>query len=273
MKQTLLEIVQDVLSRMSSDEVNSIGDTTESMQVATLVKSKYYDIISRADLPEHKQLVQLTPSGDTALPILMYVPTGVGKIEWIKYFDTKEVDTAVVPGYKYVYILPNDQFIDMVNSFNPEESNVAQYTFEDTSNNYPNNFTFYYKNDLTPSYCTIISNYYVLFDSFDATQDDTLQASKMLVSARVMPVFVMEDNFTPDLDDMQFPLLINEVTALAFYELKQMINQKAEQEVKRQWNSAQKNKSIINRPTYFNQLPDFGRRSGTGGYAVTRRFS
>lgn len=271
MKQTLLQIVQDILSRMSSDEVNSISDTSESMQVATIVKNKYYDIISRADLPEHKQLVQLTPSNDTTQPTLMYVPAGVSKIEWIKYFDTKEVGNTAVPGYKYVYILSNTEFIDMVNSFNPDETNVASYLFQDTSNNYPNEFTIYYKTNLTPSFCTIISNNYVLFDTYDVSQDDTLQASKMLVSGTVIPAFLMQDSFIPDLEDMQFPLLFNESLGVAFYELKQMANQKADQEVKRQWNSAQKNKSIINRPTYFDQLPNFGRRAGTGGYSNATR--
>lgn len=271
MKLSLLQIVQDVLSRMSSDEVNSISDTTESMQVATIVKNKYYDIIARADLPELKQLIQLDPSNDPDLPVLMTIPQGVSKVEWIKYFDTKVVSNTAVPGYKYVYILPNDQFIDMVNSFNPDETDVRQYTFVDNANNYPNSFTLYYKNGFTPSYCSIFSNYYVLFDTYDVSQDDTLQASKMLVSGKVMPVFLMEDTFVPDLDDMQFPLLLSEVTALAFYELKQMIHQKAEQEVKRQWNSAQRNKAISSKPTAFEQLPNFGRWAGGWGYSNATR--
>ena len=53
MKYTLLEMTQDILSNMSSDEVNSISDTPESLQVATIIKQKYYDIVSRGDLPEH----------------------------------------------------------------------------------------------------------------------------------------------------------------------------------------------------------------------------
>src|SRR5882672_11876334 len=86
--QTLLDMTQEILSAMSSDEVNSIGDTTESLQVATIIKRKYFDIVSRSALPEHDQLIQLTSSGDTALPVLMYVPVEVNNIKWIKYFDT-----------------------------------------------------------------------------------------------------------------------------------------------------------------------------------------
>jgi hypothetical protein len=80
----------------------------------------------------------------------------------------------------------------------------------------------------------------------------------------------MVDTFTPDLDSQQFPLLVNEAKALAFFELKQQPHVKAEQELKRQWSTVQKNKSINNRPTYFNELANFGRR--TGNYYGTRGF-
>jgi hypothetical protein len=38
-KMTLLEIVQDILSDMDSDEVNSINDSVESLQLAQMIKS------------------------------------------------------------------------------------------------------------------------------------------------------------------------------------------------------------------------------------------
>lgn len=289
---TLLELTQNVLSRMSSDEVNSISDSTESLQVATIVKNKYFDIINRVNLPEHDQLVQLDPSLDDTSPVLMYVPEGVADLKWIKYFDSNVLDGSnpsdqthdtnvdlvtststanAAPGYLYVTILPANQFIDMVNSFNPRENNVESFTFVDSSNDFPGDFTFYYKNDRQPCYCTIISNYYVIFDSFDNTQDSTLQASKSMAWGRVIPNFQMVDSFIPDLAEEQFQLLLNEATALAFYELKQQPHQLAMQEASRGWSSVQKNKAVTNRPTYFNELPNFGRRSGV--YYGTRGFN
>ena len=41
MKFTLLEMVQEILSDMDSDEVDSIEDTVEAEQVATIVRSTY----------------------------------------------------------------------------------------------------------------------------------------------------------------------------------------------------------------------------------------
>lgn len=291
MKYTLLDMTQDILSSMSSDEVNSISDTTESLQVATIIKQKYFDLINRVNLPEHDQLVQLDPSLDNTSPVLMYVPDGVAELKWIKYFNSNVLDSAngsdhdintdIVPGsgvsattpppgYQYVTILPVNQFIDMVNSFNPMEDDVESFTFSDTSNNYPSNYTFYYKNGRQPNYCTIISNYYIIFDSFDTTQDSTLQASKTMAFGRVIPMFKMVDNFIPDLAAEQFQLLLNEAKSLAFFELKQQPHLLAAQEANRGWSTVQKNKAVTNRPTYFNELPNFGRRSGV--YYGTRGF-
>lgn len=248
---------------MSSDEVNSIGDTTESLQVATIVKQKYRDIVSRSAIPEHEQLIQLTPSNDGDKPVLMTVPDEVNKIEWIKYFDNHITDiTDPAPGYKYVTILPMTQFLEMINTFNPTDTDVSSFVFEDTSSNFPTHFTLYYKNSATPTYCTIISNSYVIFDTYDSTVDSTLQASKTMCAGQISPSFRMEDDFIPDLDDKEFPLLLNEAKALAFYELKQTPHVKAEQEIKRQWSAVSKNKSVSNKPSYFDQLPNFARRAG-----------
>lgn len=278
--QTLLDMTQEILSAMSSDEVNSIGDTTESLQVATCIKRKYFDIVARSHLPEHNQLIQLDPSNDIDMPVLMYVPDEVTSISWIKYFDSNVLDgttpntfehdvntdlqdnsgssTSGAPGYLYVTILPVQQFIDHVNRFNPEDDTVGTFTFTDAVNSFPGTYTFYYKNNAQPLYCTVISNKYVIFDSYDNTQENTLENSKSMCFGQVAPSFRMEDTFVPRIDETQFPLLLNEAKALAFYELKQMPHQKAEQEIKRQWSSLQKNKAV-EKMSDLDKSPNFGR--------------
>lgn len=359
MKRTLLDLTQTILSSLSSDEVNSISDTTESLQVAEIIKTTYFNIIARAGITDHKQLIQLDPSLDINNPVLMFVPAGIGSIEWLKYFNSNVLDspasgshgintdivpgivwsttstssvlvgtgtkiftvasatlpifvgqvvTAVsgtnsitgtvisyvglvltinatafvgsgtfaswtisstqsapaIPGYQYVTILPITQFLDMTLGFNPANSNVETFTFHDNSNNFDSAYTFYFKNDKQPQYCTILSNYYVIFDGFDNTQDSTLQSSKTMALGTVIPAWTMTDTFIPNLSEDQFPLLLNEAKSLAYFELKQSAHPKAEQEAKRGWSSLQKTKSIIDRPTYFDALPNFGRRGAAG---------
>jgi hypothetical protein len=291
MRRTLLDLTQSILSSLNSDEVNSISDTTESMQVANIIKDTYLNVIYRVNFPELNQLIQLDPSLDPTQPVVMYIPSNVGHVDWIKYFDsnvlndfntsTHGINIDIIPtaggtsppppGYKYVTILPIQQFIDMTNSFNPTESNVDSFVFTDTYNNRPGVFTFYYRDDRTPQYCTILSDHYVIFDSFDSTQDSTLQSSKTECFGEIIPNWNMTDSFIPNLDDEQFGLLLNEAKTLAFFELKQTPHPKAEQEAKRGWSSVQKDKSLINRPSYFDQLANFGRR-GLGARSQVSQF-
>lgn len=288
-EQTLLQLTQNVLSRLNSDQVNSISDTVESLQVAKIIENKYYDMVSRGDLPSQTMLRQLDSSDDADKPTLMYVPSGVTTIDWIKYFDANPSNsigqtqfgsyshgvntdlesnaslTGGEPaGYKYVNMIGISDFLDMINSFNPGEPDVGTYDFTEGGRN----FTLYYKDDIQPQYCTVIENNYVLFDAFDKGFDTTLQTSKSMFQGVGVSQFQLTDNFIPDIDDNQFSLLLNEAVSLAFYEIKQMPHQKADQEVRRQWSTVQKNKVIAQRPTPFDSMPNFGRVPRTGGYSV-----
>lgn len=251
MKLTLLGYVQNISSALSSDEVNSIGDTSESMQIAEIVKTSFFNIIARAGLPELKKLFQLEPSGSVAQPVLMLMPEGIRSIEWLKYYDADPSAKM----YKYVTLLPVQQFSDYVNGYNTSDTNVDVLSLTINSEN----FLFNYKNDVTPHYATIISDYYIIFDSYNHTLDSTLESANTQAFGEAEPIWRMEDTFIPDIDTEQVPLLLNEAKSLAYFELKQTPHVKAEQEAKRQWSSLQKDKSIDNKPTYFDQTPNYGR--------------
>lgn len=253
MKLTLLDLTQNILSSLNSDEVNSISDSTESMQVAQVIKTVYFNILSRAGLTVADGLFELYASGDINKPALMTKPSNVNKIEWIKYNIEEDLtlDPVLEPNFGYITILPLQQFTDMVNNFGSQEDNVEALNL--------NNSVFYYKNDRAPLFCTVLDNYYVIFDSYNATVENTLQSAKTFCYGQLSPAFTMSDSFVPDLDDQQFPLLLNEAKSLAFMELKQVQHPKAEQESKRQWSTLQKNKNVTGRPSSFDQLPNYGR--------------
>jgi hypothetical protein len=282
MRLTLLEYVQSILSSLDSDEVNSISDNPEALQVAEIVRAAYFNIIGRTDLPQHKQLLQLEPSLDPTQPVLMSIPDGISKIEWIKYFNSSNSDqpqsnpgfihdlnlditgaggtsVTVPPGYEDVTLLTVHEFINKMAGLNPANVNVGTFTFNDVSNNFPGNFTFYYLNDRQPQYCTVLSDWYVIFDAYNSTIDSTLQTTKTLCYGEVIPSFTMSDTFIPNIDERQVPLLLNEAKSLAFFELKQTLHTKAEQESKRQWSSVQRDKHRVDKPNDFEALPNFGR--------------
>jgi len=247
MKLTLLDLTQNILSSMGSDEVNSFSDTVESRQVAEVIKTSYYNIISRLQLPEHKIMFSLEASGDLDAPVLMYVPANISAIEWVRY-DTTE--TALEPVYTPMLRLNLTDFIDNMNQTSIDDANIASMVL--------NQYTFRYATNTMPRYYTVIQDRYVVFDGYDITIDDTLQESKTQCLGLQSPTFLLEDDFIPELDENKFPLLLNEAKALAFYEFKQMPHERAEQEVRRQWRSNQHNKHIT-KPDYLGELPDFGR--------------
>ncbi|HEY2810538.1 MAG TPA: hypothetical protein VGJ00_04015 [Rhabdochlamydiaceae bacterium] len=251
---TLLEIVQNILSDLDSDEVNSISDTTESLQIANIVKTKYNDIVSRSSLPEHHRLIQLNASGDSLKPVLMYAPAGTNQIDWIKYYNADP--SLAVLEFEYVRIVPLEQFLSTINQMNPNDSNVGSWTFNEP----PYNFNLRFFNDKQPQTCAILENYYILFDMYNSAIESTLQTSNSMVSAQIMVPFTMTDTFVPDIDDANFALLLAEAKSNAFVTLKQTVNPKIDQETKRQWSSVQKNKGLFNAPTYFDALPHFGRK-------------
>lgn len=282
-------MTQNILSAMSSDVVNSIFDTVESLQVAQIIQNKYYDIVARGDLTLDEQLFQLEPSNNPFVPVILRFPAGVTRIDWLQYMDTNPLDNTQtdqfgafshdldtdlvvtagsegnsIPGYKYIPIVPIDYFLDITNRMDVTQSNVIEYGFDPVNLSF--GFSLRAMNDRQPTLATAISNQYILFDSYDKTQDGTIQASKTMAYGQVVPVFELADGFIPTLDDNQFPLLLNESKSLAFYELKQMPHQKADEEIKRQWTVTQARKSKANKPSFFDALSNFGRVPRTGGY-------
>lgn len=249
MKYSLLDMTQVILSSLDGDEVNSISDTSESMQVARIIRTVYFNIINRAELPEHFDMFQLEASGDDALPIIMYRPENVAKLDWVKY-DTNE-DPLLPVSYNYVTIIPFNQYADMVANWDFSSGNTSEVVLS--------GFTIRYQNDRVPTYCTILKDRIIIFDAYNSTVEDTLQSSKTLCYGQLIPSFLMEDGFIPELDDSQFPLLLNEAKALAFLEMKQMAHEISVRDSNRQWTSLQRTKNLKGISPLDN-FPNFARR-------------
>ena len=60
MRNTLLQMVQSILSDMDSEAVNSISDTVEAEQVASVIQETFFNIVAARYIPEHRPLIKLT---------------------------------------------------------------------------------------------------------------------------------------------------------------------------------------------------------------------
>tara|TARA_R110000772_G_scaffold129472_2_gene237596 strand:- start:11789 stop:12577 length:789 start_codon:yes stop_codon:yes gene_type:complete len=225
MKMTLLELVQDILNDMDGDEVNSLDDTFESAQVAQIIKSTYYAMMSNRNWPHTKQAIQIAPSGDSALPTHMVLQQEIKELSFINYNKIKSGETRKL--YKPIRWLEPDDFLRVTNRRDNDSANVDVITD-------PTGVELLIKNDLAPTYYTSFDDDALVFDSYDITVDTTLQQSKIQAQAYVMPVWSPVDDFIPDLPSEAFTALLEESKSRAMLKLKQVSDVKAEQEAGRQ---------------------------------------
>ncbi len=256
MKYTLLEMTQQILVSLDGDEVNSIDDTEESRAVAKIIKECYYDLVGQLDLPEHFDFFQLDATSPST-PTVMTLPSDVITLEWIKYNEIVTDETDVK--YREVKYMPSKDFMEMVLGLNSDGDDVEQFSFTTNSET----FTLKCKNNGAPSWYTSFDDGKLLFDSYDSEEDDNLQASKTLCYGIVTPTFTLEDTFTPDLDARQFSALLNEAKAQCWADLKQQINNRAENKARQNKIDSQKKKQNIAYPdgqNYYFKYPNYGRK-------------
>lgn len=247
-KMTLLEVVQDILNDMNSDEVNSINDTIEATQVSYIVKNTYYELIHGKDWPHLRRLMVLDGVGDTSKPNYMKLPTVCNSITTLRYNKRKTTDTY--DKYEEVRYLDPQDFIRHTVTRNSSNSNII--TITDFSG-----VKLFIFNDRAPTYWTSFDNDYIVFDSYDVEVDSTLQSSKTQVYASVEPTWTIDDDFIPDLPAEAFSLLVAESKSTAFNALKQVPNQKEEQKSTRQRRRISSKKSkVVDEISY----KSFGRR-------------
>lgn len=255
MNYTLLDMVQRILEAMESDEVNNYDDTPESLAVANIIKEVYYDIISTLDIPEHYTMFQLNASGSSSYPVVMTLPSDIRDLIWMKYNAVTSGETE--SNFELVQYLDPPTFIDRMHRLNTGDTNVDSMSY--TVNG--DAFEFKYFTDRQPYFYTVFEDSILIFDGYDSSVDSTLQKSKTSCYGRLIPTFTLANTFTPNLDAGQMQLLLQEAKSQAFYELKQMPNQKAEGKARRAWINA--NKRARNVPVYipaYSRYPNYGRK-------------
>lgn len=227
-KMTILEMTQDILNDMDSDSVNSINDTEESLQVASVLQTTYHEIIDQRDQWDHLgQLGQLVASGNSELPTHMTLPALVQKINWIKY-NTK---AAVADKDTYVdvtYYSPLE-FMEKINARDSTDTTTVKLVTDPESS-----VVLMIKNDAAPTYYTTFDDNTLIFDSWDLGLDSTLTTAKSQWHGYKEPVFSKVDSYVPDLPSKLFSYYLSEAKSVCFNSIKQAPNAKEEQRSRRQ---------------------------------------
>jgi hypothetical protein len=252
---TLLEAIQEILSEMDSDEVDNYDDTPESLQVAHILKSTYYDMATELMLPEHETLFELTASGDVQKPAQMTLPSNVVRLDWIKYDNKATADTY--KDYRPVEYKTFFEFMDMQSSLRGLTAGVGQQNFTQNSET----FEVMYQDDAHPTWYTTTDQNILLFNSYNSDEDTTLQKSKTMCGGVVYPTFTLSNSFTADIDPQMFRLWISTAKNRAFMALKQAPNQETAATARRQQIATQKRKRRVTGDAEVYKVARFGRSS------------
>lgn len=244
-------MVQDILSPLGSDNINSVTDTNEAQDVARILRDVYNEMVANDEVPLHRRMIQLTALGDSSKPNYLQVPTATRHIELFKY--NKALTVSGDPEFKEVLYKTPEDFLRLVHSRQASDTNVE--TIIDFSN-----VKLFILNDVHPTYWTTFDDNYIVTDSFYSPVESTLQESKSMVYAQVTPDFELtNDDFVPVLNDEAFPLLLAEAKAVASVTLKQSVNSKFEQQARRRRIRRQNERSnFVHNP--LSRTPNYGRK-------------
>jgi hypothetical protein len=189
---------------MDSEDVNSLSDTVEAQQIASVVEDTYYNIIAAREIPEHSRLLSLVSLSDTNKPTHFKYPTDTKKITRIEY----NVGTVANKEFKQIYFVDPLVFLDRM-----DEANTLVETFE-------GNVDIFVASDRDPAYYTSFDDEYLIFDSYNSAEETFLQASKTRAWGSVYPTFSQ-------------PLLLAEAKSACFSLFKGGSDPKVEQAARR----------------------------------------
>ena len=221
MKRTLLQVVQQYMDTTSGLYVDSIFDTDESQQVASVAERVYYKMVQEfPNLLFTMKERTLDSLSDTARPNYMLLPTDIQKVQESKIYYN--VSTTGGLSYKEITYVPPLTFIQM----NQGDLNADSILVEGFDEN-----KMVVKTNEFPSYCTSFDNKYVVFNSYNSNYDTTLQSSKSKIVASGEEVFFQEDDFVipvpSHLSEAYLDMFLNEALTLIYQQPIGMIASRA----------------------------------------------
>ncbi len=250
-KTSMLSMVQDILSDADGDSVNSINDTVESLQCATIIRDCYSDIVDIMDLEQIETLVELDATSSST-PNVMTRPEGFHTIQFVKY--DKRTSAGDPQAYKEVCYKSVVDFLELVQARTTSDSNVEEVTLS-TGVPIP------VKNDEAPTYYTIMDegNDELVFDSYDSALETNLQQSKSLAYGSQQQVLVLDDATTIDLPKHLEILLKRNARAMYFDLYKDGITAEIDRTRRRAEVRSQRMRHTVKNSDNDN-YPDYGRK-------------
>jgi|TARA_R110000851_G_scaffold154737_1_gene297071 hypothetical protein len=202
---------------MDSEPVNSIGDSIEAEQIASVIEDTYFNFVSSREIPEHRKLIKITSLSDNTKPThFKYVGR---QLYWIRY----NIDENSGTNYKEIKYMDPGSFATR----NLDTSNVTTVYDVSASTN------LLILNDTMPTIYTSFDDEHIVMDAFKSSIESTLQSTKTQAYGIVTPDFTISDTFEPDIDEDLLPYLLAESKSACFSLFKSGSDPKVEQSARR----------------------------------------
>ena len=240
-KKTVLELVQSILSSLDLDNVNSISDLEEAVQVSLILERSYNALIARKQWKFMEKVQNLESVADIDKPTKLKIPDNVNRINCLRYKTLN--DSGKIQWKELKYRFPCD-FIDFVQRRDPSESNILNTTNDD-------GVEMYIQNDKEPEFWTSFDDTFIYFDNIDQNDTSTIVGSGSSIKAIVEQPWQNVDTFIPPIPQDMFTALEAEARSIAWTEFKQVPNQKAEQIARRQYIIMRENEPRVEEQRVF----------------------
>ncbi len=229
-KRNILQLVQQLGEGIGSDEIDTLNETIEASDIASILEQTYHEVLNRKTwefMKGHIRQLEASPAGDNVLTI----PVDVIKIEKITYRDA----TGFFVDVTY---LSAEDFMMIVQARNTANANtIAIVNAAGVSINV--------RTDATPLYWTSFDEATVTFDAYDSDIAAENLATDSVIISDVMPV----TDFTDPAEVLNIPermetLVFNEALSTCNYRIRQTADPRTDRIARRQGISLRRNEVI-----------------------------
>lgn len=249
-KRTILQLVQDLGSAIGSDEIDTLTETIEVVDIVKILQRTFNEILSRRDwefLRDRVLQLDDIAGGDTKIFNLV-IPINVTKLQCVKYID----DNGNFIEIKYK--APCD-FYDLVQAREVADDNVTAILNDD-------GVALNIITDMPPSFYTSFDEINLSFDAHDSTRGTGNQAADSVIVANIIPTvdFTSPTAVLPIPERMEI-LVFTEAQATCNYELRQTADPRSERIARRQ---NIKMRELEPKTRRDQAEVNYGRRTGSG---------
>lgn len=195
MSVTLIDVVQRYLNATDGFWVDSIADSDEAERVALIAQEVYERVVQDTNYNQYKRHIgKLDSVSDSDLPNYLYLDDDIFNLsESTLYYNVATSDDDKTVIWKELIYLEPLQFLRIVNANSYGDDDTTLVTDPDGQGKLvilSNSF---------PTYFTSFNGKYIVFDSYNSSEEDTL------TSARTQIVYYKADSFSLE-DDFVIPL-------------------------------------------------------------------